>query len=212
MFRPGIRVVFQGDSITDASRDRSAEDRVNDPVALGRGYANDAAAEVLLYTRGEATVLNRGISGNKVYELADRWDRDAIALKPDVLSILIGVNDYWHSVDFGYAGTARKYREDYDALLSRTRAALPATRLVVCEPFMVPCQVVNERWVAEFPEYQQVARELAEKHGTTWVGFQGVFNTAMRDGFSPQSLAEDGVHPTLAGHLLMARAWWSALA
>jgi lysophospholipase L1-like esterase len=207
-----LRWLFQGDSITDVGRDRAMEDQPNQSPALGRGYAMLASATLLVRSQGSAVIHNRGISGNKVYQLAERWDRDCLELRPDVLSILIGVNDYWHFFNGQYDGTLQRYRDDYNALLSRTRSQLPAVKLVICEPFMLPSGEVNDRWVQEFPAYQQAARALAEGHRATWVPFQSVFDRAIRDGFAPEALARDGVHPTLAGHRLMADAWLEAVA
>jgi lysophospholipase L1-like esterase len=124
-------VLFQGDSITDAGRSRR-ETAANNLNALGRGYPLFAGAEILRRFAGKTPkVLNRGISGNKVFQLAARWNGEALAHKPGVLSILIGVNDHWHSIGGGYKGTPEIYERDYRALLKRTAGAPPKTRLVI---------------------------------------------------------------------------------
>src|SRR4030043_1969549 len=90
-------ILFQGDSITDAGRDRKSEGNANNSNALGKGYVYSIATQLLAESPGDGLkIYNRGISGNKVFQLADRWDKDCLDLKPDVLSILIGVNDIWH--------------------------------------------------------------------------------------------------------------------
>ena len=141
-------VLFQGDSITDAGREKSRE-LPNNGSSLGGGYAFLAATALLDHFAAlEPVVYNRGISGNKVYQLAARWQKDCLELKPDVLSILIGINDYWHMRNGQYDGTLEKYEADYRALLDQTRQALPGVRLVVCEPFALPgTTAVDESWV-----------------------------------------------------------------
>ena len=141
------RILFQGDSITDAGRSRSKADMANDQAALGNGYAWLAGAGLLVGRPEDGLkVFNRGVSGNKVFQLAERWDGDCLQLKPDVLSILIGVNDIWHKLNGNYDGTVEKYEKDYRALLEQTRRELPAVRLVICEPFVLRCGAVNEKW------------------------------------------------------------------
>src|SRR5690606_3542146 len=130
-------VLFQGDSITDAGRDKENK-ASNNNRALGTGYAFLAAANLLnTHASKQLTIYNRGISGNKVYQLADRWEEDCIAIKPNVLSILIGVNDFWHKFNGNYDGTIQVYRDDYRKLIDRTLTALPGLRLVIGEPFAV---------------------------------------------------------------------------
>jgi lysophospholipase L1-like esterase len=100
LIQPGNTVLFQGDSITDAHRNRDQGDQPNHQPALGGGYAWMAGSQLLVSRDAdELKVFNRGVSGNKVYQLADRWQEDCLDLKPDVLSILIGVNDVWHMLD-----------------------------------------------------------------------------------------------------------------
>ncbi|MCA8971363.1 MAG: SGNH/GDSL hydrolase family protein [Planctomycetes bacterium] len=205
--REPCTVLFQGDSITDAHRVRESEGEPNRHPALGNGYALLASAALL--TRSSAPTVkcyNRGISGNKVFQLADRWDRDCIDIEPDVLSILIGVNDIWHKRNGDYDGTLEIYERDYDALLERTRRALPGVRIVVCEPFLLRCGVVDGTWFPEFDTYREAAQRVASKHDAAWVAFQTVFDRACEIA-PPEHWAKDGVHPTPAGAALMAQAW-----
>ena len=210
---PGTTVLFQGDSITDAGRARKEQhaDTPNDARGLGRGYASLTAGGLMVHTAPqEVRVFNRGISGNKVFQLAERWDRDCLELKPDVLSILIGVNDIWHTRNGKYDGTPAIYERDYDALLERTRKALPDVQLIVCEPFVLPCGSVDESWFPEFDEYRAASRRVADKHGATFVPFHSMFEAALQH-HPAEHWAKDGVHPTRAGAALMAQAWLRAL-
>jgi lysophospholipase L1-like esterase len=200
-------ILFQGDSITDAGRKKENMD-ANNPSALGSGYAMIAGSELLFkYPEKNLKVYNKGISGNKVYQLAERWDADCLQLKPDVLSILIGVNDYWHKHDGKYNGTIEIYRKDFKALLERTKKALPNVKLIIAEPFAVPdVKAVDKTWYPEFPEYQKAAREMATQFDAAFIPFQSVFDKAIKS--VPGSYwTPDGVHPTLAGAQLMAHAW-----
>jgi lysophospholipase L1-like esterase len=200
-------ILFQGDSITDAGRGRGQEQKANDAGALGRGYAFLAAGQLLAENAGaNLKIFNRGISGNKVFQLADRWDKDCIALKPNLVSILIGVNDIWHGLDGRYDGTVDTYRKDYQALIERTRRELPQVRLVICEPFVLRCGAVNDRWFPEFDGYRAAARDLATRFGTVFVPFQSMFDEAVKQA-PPNYWAGDGVHPTIAGAALMAQTW-----
>ncbi len=205
----GSVVLFQGDSITDCGRSREDKhaSKPNDAWGLGRGYASLAAAGLMVEAAPEeVSVFNRGNSGNKVFQLAERWQADCIDLQPDVLSILIGVNDIWHARNGRYDGTVEVYERDYDALLARTREALPDVRLVVCEPFVLRCGSVDDTWFPEFDQYRAAARRVADKHGALFVPFHSMFEEAVKLQ-PPEHWAKDGVHPTRAGAALMARKW-----
>jgi lysophospholipase L1-like esterase len=203
----GDIVLLQGDSITDAGRDKNRENNTNDVRALGTGYALFITSQ-LLAERADAglKVYNRGISGNKVFQLAERWDKDCIALKPNVVSILIGVNDLWHKLDGKYNGTVEIYEKDYRALIARTQQALPGVRLVICEPFVLRCGAVNDKWFPEFDGYRAAAKRVATDFRAVFVPFQAVFDKAVKSA-GPAYWAGDGVHPTMAGASLMARTW-----
>ncbi|OHB58448.1 MAG: hypothetical protein A2173_08945 [Planctomycetes bacterium RBG_13_44_8b] len=203
--------LFQGDSITDAGRDKGRIDKANEPRLLGTGYVFCAAAQLLAeHYDARPKIFNRGISGNKVYQLAERWDADCIALKPDVVSILVGVNDYWHTFKHGYEGTVEKYEGEYRILLGRTYRELPTVTIVICEPFVLRCGEVNEKWFPEFDRYRAAARKISTQSGAIFVPFQTIFDEASKKA-PPQYWAADGVHPTMAGVYLMAQAWLKAV-
>jgi lysophospholipase L1-like esterase len=205
--KPGGTILFQGDSITDAGRDRAHASQANSPAGLGKGYAWLAASELLVdRPKDDLKIFNRGISGNKVFQLADRWQADCLDLKPDVLSILIGVNDFWHKVNGQYDGTLEKYKTDYQALLTRTKEALPQVQLVICEPFVLRCGAVTDKWFPDFDGYRAAARRVAEQFDAVFVPFQEMFGRASKIA-SPERWAADGVHPTSDGAALMAHTW-----
>ncbi|TWT75062.1 SGNH/GDSL hydrolase family protein [Allorhodopirellula solitaria] len=202
----GATILFQGDSITDAGRARP-RDVANDARALGNGYPMLLATELLRdHADEQLKVYNRGISGNKVPDLAARWQADCLDLKPAVLSILIGVNDIWHKLSGKYDGTVADYESGFKALLEETQSKLPDTRIVICEPFVLRCGAVNDEWFPEFTQRREAARRVASERSLEWVPFQEMFDEASKV-TAPEYWAADGVHPTLAGHSLMAQTW-----
>jgi lysophospholipase L1-like esterase len=207
MLESGQRIVFQGDSITDAGRMRAAA-APNSPELLGQGYAGLCAWRLLAdYPGLGLEIHNRGVSGNRVPDLDARWQHDCLALKPHLLSVLIGVNDLWHRLEGRAGGSIREYEQQYRTLVERTREALPDVRLVLCEPFTLRCGVVNRRWFPEFDELRAAAERVAVACGAIWVPFQSVFDDAVNAGTDPSYWAGDGVHPTPWGHQLLADAW-----
>ncbi len=199
-FAPGTRILFQGDSITDGNRGRNADPN----HILGHGYQFIIAARYGAdFAERNLAFLNRGISGNKVSDLARRWTPDTLELRPDLLSILVGVND------LGAGVSAADYEQQYDRLLAETMAALPNVRLVLCEPFGLPVGRKQDVWPTYQPqllERQQIVGRLAARYHAPLVRFQRAFEDALQ-----RAPAEywiwDGVHPTYAGHQLMAEEW-----
>jgi lysophospholipase L1-like esterase len=202
----GTVVLFQGDSITDAGRDRGVADP-NAASALGSGYPLlVASAALAAHPDRGLRFYNRGISGNKVPDLQQRWTTDTVDLHPDVLSILIGVNDFWHKLDHGYNGTVQDYEQQYTALLGVTRRALPRVHLIVLEPFVLRTGAVDARWFPEFDQRRAVAARVATHARATFVPLQSIFNQRARTAL-PEYWAADGVHPTPAGHAVIAEHW-----
>jgi lysophospholipase L1-like esterase len=199
-FAEGARILFQGDSITDGNRGRNSDPN----HILGHGYQFIISAKYgAELAERHLTFVNRGISGNRVSDLAARWQKDTIELKPDLLSILIGVND------LGSGVPADQYEQQYDQLLSDTVKALPKVKLVLCEPFGLPVGGKKDIWPSYYPQLlarQVIVNKLAEKYHAPVVHFQKVFEDAAK-----RAPAEywiwDGVHPTYSGHQLMADEW-----
>ena len=204
-------ILFQGDSITDAGRDRQNSEP-NNTDAIGRGYALFSAGHLLeKYAQKKLTIYNRGVSGNKVFQLRERWDEDCIALKPDVLSILIGVNDYWHTLDGGYKGTLQKFVTDYRELLNYTKQKLPNVQLIICEPYTLKegGAIKPEQWYPMFDEYRKATKTLAEEFHATYVPIQAIYDKAINRA-PDRYWAPDGIHPGLPGAKLMANGWLKA--
>jgi len=192
-FTPGARILFQGDSITDGKRGRSADPN----HILGHGYVFIIAAKYGAAFPGlKLDFLNRGISGNTVLDLEKRWQKDTLDLKPDVLSIMIGVNDESRRVPMD------QYEEVYDKIITEAKAANPKLKLVLCAPFVKPTGKISEG----IRQRQEIVAKLAQKHGAALVKFQPVFDEAARR--APADYwVWDNVHPTYRGHQLMADEW-----
>ncbi len=196
----GDIVLFQGDSITDAGRDRqNGED-------LGSGYAALAAAWFqALYPERTVHFLNRGVSGNRTEDLVARWQTDCLDLQPTWLSLMIGINDTWRRYDSGDATSAERYEKAYRTLLERVTGSL-RVRLILCEPFVLPVPVEREIWREDLDPKIAVVRKLAREYSALYIPFDGLFAqvSAQKE---PAFWAADGVHPSSAGHALMAQAW-----
>lgn len=202
-------ILFQGDSITDCGRDREAA------THNGRGYAHLVAAH-LSYTQPQKyTFHNRGISGNRSIDLYARIKKDIINLKPDYMSILIGINDVWHEYKYQNGISAQKYEMLYGMLIDEVKQALPELKIMILEPFTLPGShnENNEEHPARWEYFRsecdlrrEAAKRIAQKYGFVFVPLQEVFDKACES--APASYwLKDGVHPTPAGHELIKQEW-----
>lgn len=168
LIRANDIILFQGDSITDAGRDRTIMEP-NRHSSFGNGYAFLVATRLLqMLPEKRLSFYNRGISGNKVYQLSDRWQKDCLSLHPNILSILVGVNDFWHTLTHNYRGTVEVYENDLLGLLRNTNNLMPGVKYVIGEPFAVKgCSAVNDSWYPEFDKYRAAAKGLPKK----WMQF-----------------------------------------
>lgn len=203
----GLVFLFQGDSITDGKRGLNAD--LNH--IMGHGYVFSIASRLGAdFPEKKLTFYNRGISGNKVTDLEVRWQKDTLDLKPNVLSILVGINDA-SSVVFPHTDsvTAEKYEEVYRSLLNQTKAQFPEILFVLGNPFILPVGKVKENWDAyksDLAKRQSAVLRLVKEFDAVFVDFQQVFDQACKRANADYWIW-DGVHPTVAGHELMAREW-----
>ena len=206
------KILFQGDSITDAGRFRDYHDPFN---RLGCGYPSLIAGRMALAHPGEYEWVNRGVGGDRIVDIYARMQRDLLNHAPDCLSILVGVNDVWHGLEAQPNGvSAAKFEKVYDLLLEEVRDALPAIRIILLGAFVLPGGATvradqPQRWetfAREVAVRDQIARKLAEKHGCLYVPLQPQFD-ACCEKMPPEYWLFDGVHPTEAGHELIAQAW-----
>jgi len=200
-------VLFQGDSITDCGRNR-ANTTANNTGALGTGYPLLLAGMLReRHPDRDLQVFNRGVSGNIVPDLQARWQGDTLDLKPAILSILIGVNDVWHTIGKSPADeVVRTYESGYSALLDRTTSAPPGVRMVVLEPFVLRTGAVTDAWFPEFDQLREACRRVAKHADAHFVPLHEMFQKRAATS-NPAYWAADGVHPTAAGHEAIAREW-----
>jgi len=178
---------------------------------MGAGYALLVAAHLqATRPRARLTFCNRAISGEGVVALAVRWAEDTLALRPDILSLLVGINDVCNASGTGRPDVAAgAFAGAYDRLLNETRDALPEVSLVLVPPFALPCGIVTDAWLPHLRAHQEAVTELAARHGATLVDAQSAFDAACHDA-PPDYWMYDGIHPTAAGHGLLARVWMDA--
>ncbi len=204
MIKKDWLVLFQGDSITDAGRNRQ------DDSGMGNGYADMIAAQFsAMYPQKNVRFINRGISGNRAKDLTARWDEDCIDLKPDFVSILIGINDCWRRYDSNDPTSAAEFEAAYRDILRRTVEKRKA-RLILCEPFVLPVPDDRRKWREDLDPKIHVVRNLAREFGAIYLPLDGLFAqaSAIRE---CAFWAPDGVHPSKAGHALIAREWMKAV-
>ena len=203
------RVLYIGDSITDggwgrsggsakASKDRNYWDLNH---VYGHSYMMLCAAYYQSqWPDARWQFWNRGISGNTLYQMADRWQEDALALKPDVISILIGTNDVG-----AYQDDCKKNGKPYRHLLDTTHLVLPNTKLVLCTPFVG--KSTGQIRMAITDSLAQIVRKIALDYKAVVVPFDRLFTDLQDDEPTPKYWIWDGIHPTAAGHQKMAELW-----
>lgn len=202
-----MRIVFFGDSITDANHIRDRECGLH--VAYGAGYVNHVAATLTDEDPRGYEIVNRGVSGNRTTELLVRINQDVWQEGPDVLSILIGVNDVLFEimrrdgVDIGW------FEQNYRLMIEGTRKRLPQTKIMLCEPFILKGSATAERWEEwlEVKKYATVVESLAKEYGLIFVPLQKMLDEASERYGGDEYCAADGVHPTVAAAKLIARQW-----
>lgn len=199
-------VLFQGDSITDALRIREDEEN------LGMGYPAFTAGELGVAYPGRFLVYNRGISGNRVVDIYARIKKDIINLRPDYLSLLIGINDVWHEIGEQNGVDAEKYGRIYQMLVEEVMEALPEVKIMILEPFVLKASATEGEWDTfrtETAKRAEQARLVAERNGLLFIPLQERFDAAARTAPADFWL-RDGVHPTPAGHAMIKDAWMEA--
>ncbi|MBF2544404.1 SGNH/GDSL hydrolase family protein [Listeria seeligeri] len=190
------KLLFLGDSVTDAGRDFA------DGYDLGQGYVKYIADSL---KTEDVTALNRGVSANRVADLHRRIDTDAIEFTPDVVTILIGINDTWFSFSRWEDTSVTAFKEVYRVILTRIKVETNA-EIVLMEPFVLPYPEDRKAWRGDLDPKIGAVRELAAEFGATLIPLDGLMNAlAVKHG--PTYLAEDGVHPTKAGHEAIASIW-----
>lgn len=206
-------ILFQGDSLTDANRDREGKDKNR---ILGDGYVNFIGASLMCDYPG-IRILNTAISGNRITDLYGRWIEDTLNVDFDLLSILCGVNDIGFALRLNRGADAQKFEFVYDRMIYEVKQAKPQAKIVLCEPFLFKLDINEvqngtdiienwEVWNGHMRERRAIVKSLAEKYRTIFVPFGSMFEKALEKA-PAKHWSPDGIHLTMAGNELMAREW-----
>lgn len=202
-----MKILFHGDSITDAERSREYDSKI------GCGYPLLVKASLGLEEPGTYEFINRGISGNRVVDIYARIKSDIINLKPDVMSILVGVNDVCHEFMESPNGVGNeKYFMLYDMLINEVSEALPNIKIMIMEPFVLRVANHDENWDEldyEVRKRASMARKIAEKHNLPFIALQEGFNKLSKKAPTDYWI-RDGIHPTPMGHEFIKNEWIKA--
>ena len=193
-------ILFQGDSITDCCRDRD-----ND-FFKGHGYATIVAGRLSYAHAGELNFYNRGISGNRIVDLYARIKSDAINLKPDIMTVLCGVNDVWHELERQNGVAADKYEKVYSLFIEEIKAALPNIKIVIIEPFLLKGEGTEKYFDEFFSEVKlraAASKRIAEKYGLPFIPLQDKLS-ALAEKIGDFAVLRDGIHPNITGNALIA--------
>ena len=200
------RILVQGDSITDCGRSRG------DDSYKGNGYVANVMGKLYCDYPGEYEIFNRGINGDRIPNVYARIKADIINLKPDYMSILIGVNDVWHEIGWKDGVSAEKFEKLYDMLISEVLEELPNLKIMILGPYVTKGTSTEAEWdrfSSEVAKRSDVAKKIAEKYGLVFVPLQSKFDQMIAIHPEPYWTRE-GVHPTECGHELIAREWLKA--
>lgn len=197
-FQNGQTVLFQGDSVTDCGREYGNDESFGDgyPLKISTIYK-------ALFPESGVTFVNRGISGNRVRDIAARYQKDILEVKPDFISILIGINDVWRRYDSSDPTSAEDFETVYEGLLQKIKADLPQTKIMIMEPFVLHSLPDREAWHEDLDPKLQAVRRLATKYADYLLPADGLMASASLQ-YGCRALAEDGVHPSSLGHSLIA--------
>lgn len=206
-------ILFQGDSITDSGRDRN-----NDFYNLGFGYPTLVKAELGCKYPNEYEFHNKGVSGDKIFNVYARSAMDIFNINPDYMSILIGVNDVWHGLDIGRNTGTERFEDVYDLMIRDIMKTMPQTKLMIMEPFALKGTATDntetqpdrlEKFLGKTKEAAAAAKRIAEKYNLVFIPLQSVFDEACK--IAPENYwLIDGVHPTAMGHNLIKTEWIKA--
>ena len=201
-----MKILFQGDSITDAGRDkRNYHD-------LGAGYPKFAAQHIReAFPETDFEFINFGISGNRTCQLLDRLYTAGIAFEPDIISILIGINDVWHrhgSVNI--ATTDLQIETNYRAILERLKRETNA-KIVMLAPFLLDDEA-KEGWRGEVDRVIAIVRKLADEFADAYIPLDTLFEEALKSQPEPKFYSGDGVHPNDQGRAFIGKHYFDAIA
>ncbi|MFI3238349.1 MAG: SGNH/GDSL hydrolase family protein [Lachnospiraceae bacterium] len=195
-----MKILFQGDSVTDCGRDRE------NALDLGAGYASKVAALYnIMCPNKDITFINKGVSGDRTCNLLLRYQEDVLKIKPDIITILIGINDTWRRYDSLDPTSLAQFERNYEQLLSDLKRDLPHTKIIMIEPFLLNSMEEKAVWREDLDPKIQCIRKLARKYGDKYLALDGILQQYVVDVYDDCSLSLDGVHPTELGHAIIAK-------
>lgn len=208
MWLKNDKILFIGDSITSSGRETAY------PESLGDGFPLLIASHLFTkYPSLNFSFYNRGVGGDTLYDLVERWGTDCLELNPDVVIIMIGVNDTWNNMSKGHSFTEKdvedfetNYRYLLKSLYQRTDA-----RVILMEPFILPYSKDRQKWRSDLNSKIEIVRKLARDYQTELIPLDGILNAKAVNNRSIYYTEEDGVHPTIAGHGEIAKSWLSII-
>jgi len=206
-----MKIVFFGDSITDCGRNR---DDLGKQSALGYGFVRVIGDRILGGSPDKHVIYNMGISGNRIVDLYARIKAHVWNREPDLISILIGINDVWHEISHGNGVDLERFEKVYRMIIEDTRKRFPNVRFILCEPFVLEgtatCPTAeNPRRYEQFKEvyeYAKTVKKLSDEYGLYFLPLQEKFNDAAAK-LGVEYYAPDGVHPNVGGSSLIATEW-----
>ena len=199
------KILFFGDSITDACRVREPQ---NPMSPYGFGYVMQIVGKLAEKNPIEYEVINKGISGDRIVDLYSRIKKDVWNQNPDVLTILVGVNDVWHEIFYGNGVEIDRFEKIYRILIEDTKKVLPNTRIILCEPFFLLGSATEENYnkFKEVLDYAKVVKAIAKDYDLEFLPLQEKFDEAAKK-YGATTFLWDGVHPSIPGATLIANEW-----
>ena len=198
-----MKIVFFGDSITDAGKNLNYYN-----YSYGHGFLGFIAGNLLSENPLKYEILNRGNSGNRIVDLYARIQKDVWAEEPDVLNILIGVNDLWHQIEANNGVKLPRFEKVYRSIIEETIEQFPKIKIILCEPFILKGTVTEKQFeqYQEIREYAKLVKRLSEEYGLLYLPLQEMLDQKCEE-FPPECWLWDGVHPTRAGAKIIADEW-----
>lgn len=210
LFEENTKLVMIGDSITDAGRKYSAGERWQN--SFGHGYVSIVNELIMLtYPEKKIRIVNKGINGNTIRDMKARWQEDVLALKPDWLSIMIGINDVLRFYDTLLVLENRisgdEFRETYDEIVSQVKPNLSG--LIIMSPYIIEPDE-NDIMRRHLSRYAAISKEIADKYGAVFIDTQKSFDELCKVNYST-ALSLDRIHPNTVGHMILAEAFLDAV-
>ena len=187
---------------------RNFDKNVDMSTSYGTGFVFDIAAQLMYKRPGYYQIINRGIGGNKVTDLYDRYQQDVVDEKPDVVTILIGMNDVWHEIATKTGTSLDVFVDTYQKMIKELKEKLPNTKFIIMEPFFTVGTATTgaiERFKAVY-DYAKEVKRIAKENNCFYIPLQKSFNDAIKNGGQEQMLF-DGIHTNPGGAHLIATKW-----